>query len=776
MVQRIEGITIELNGDSTQLNDALNQVDSQARRTTRELSQIDRALRFDPGNATLIAQQQEALGDAIRNTSTRLDTLRQAQAEVERQFQSGEINGEQYRRFQRDIEITERQLRQFQDRLSENQRLQIDSSSLGRLRTELRNLGTEAANAGKEIGRGISTGAAGATAALTGLVVGTQELNGDLARLRTNAVVAGVGIDEAESAFTRLYQISGEADSSVEAVSNLLASGFEGETLSGALENIAGAAIRFSDTLNIEGISDGLQETLASGEAIGQFGELLERSQVDVEAFNEGLSKITDEGARTQYALDTLNKLGLTETSELFAKLNPEVAANQTAVANFQLALSKLSLILTPLITYVTELITQFINFAKENPQIVTTVALVAASITALSGAFAILSPIVSAVVGIFPALVAVFGAISAPIALAVLAIGGIVAALVAAYSQSETFRDGVTTVFNAVRDVVVDVFGRVSDFVTERIQIIKDFWDDNGSQIREAFENVFNAIGVVVKAVFPVIQSIIEGVIGAIRNVIDGGLNFILGVVKTFASLFTGDWKGLWEGVKQLLSGAIELIIGVLQLGFGGRIIAVIKKFIDRGLDFFKTFGNGIRTRVDDIVSTVTDRFNKVKDAILKPVQSARDAVKNAIDAIKGFFSGLNLSIPSIKLPKLPRIRIDGDFSLSPPSVPRFEFYAKGGIMTRPTAFGINPNTGSTMVGGEAGAEAILPLNENTLGTIGRAIANTMGNGNDSNITIQAAPIYLDGKLVAEASFERISRLQYNSASNAALTRGTRL
>ena len=50
------------------------------------------------------------------------------------------------------------------------------------------------------------------------------------------------------------------------------------------------------------------------------------------------------------------------------------------------------------------------------------------------------------------------------------------------------------------------------------------------------------------------------------------------------------------------------------------------------------------------------------------------------------------------------------------------------------------------------------------------------MGNGNDSNITIQAAPIYLDGKLVAEASFERISRLQYNSASNAALTRGTRL
>ena len=89
--------------------------------------------------------------------------------------------------------------------------------------------------------------------------------------------------------------------------------------------------------------------------------------------------------------------------------------------------------------------------------------------------------------------------------------------------------------------------------------------------------------------------------------------------------------------------------------------------------------------------------------------------------------------SLPRLQLPK---ITISGGFSLNPPRVPTFglQWFAKGGILTKPTAFGMNGN--NLMVGGEAGNEAVLPLNDKTLGAIGRGIAQTMG-GNTPTINI---------------------------------------
>ena len=92
----------------------------------------------------------------------------------------------------------------------------------------------------------------------------------------------------------------------------------------------------------------------------------------------------------------------------------------------------------------------------------------------------------------------------------------------------------------------------------------------------------------------------------------------------------------------------------------------------------------------------------------ITTPIEAARDKVKAVVDAIKGFFSGLKLELPHIKLP---HFKVSGTLSISPPSVPHLsiDWYKKGGIMTRPTIFGMNGS--SLMAGGEAGREAILPL-----------------------------------------------------------------
>ena len=140
-------------------------------------------------------------------------------------------------------------------------------------------------------------------------------------------------------------------------------------------------------------------------------------------------------------------------------------------------------------------------------------------------------------------------------------------------------------------------------------------------------------------------------------------------------------------------------------------RIREIISNVLTNIRDRVKTVFDSIKTSIsnifDSIKNTATNIWNSIKDAIIRPVESARDAVKNAIDRMRSYFN-FSWSLPHLKLP---HVHISGHFSLRPPSAPHFsvKWYKEGGIMTKPTMFGINGS--SIMAGGEAGREAILPL-----------------------------------------------------------------
>ena len=86
-------------------------------------------------------------------------------------------------------------------------------------------------------------------------------------------------------------------------------------------------------------------------------------------------------------------------------------------------------------------------------------------------------------------------------------------------------------------------------------------------------------------------------------------------------------------------------------------------------------------------ILSMVNDKMNSVKDKFNEKMDAIQEKVNNAIEKIKSLF-GIDFPTPKIKLP---HIKIDGSFSLNPPSAPKIstDWYAEGGIMTRPTIFG---------------------------------------------------------------------------------------
>ena len=162
--------------------------------------------------------------------------------------------------------------------------------------------------------------------------------------------------------------------------------------------------------------------------------------------------------------------------------------------------------------------------------------------------------------------------------------------------------------------------------------------------------------------------------------------------------------WAALKDGVVNAVTNIRDKVLfywNALKLGVL-VIINAIKSTVSGVWDSIraKTIGT-----FETIKAKASAIWNGIKNAITNPIQTAVDFVKGAIEKIKGFFGGLSLELPHIKLP---HFKLDGNFSIVPPSVPKIsvDWYKTGGIFTRPTVF---PN--GVGVGDAVGGEAVLPL-----------------------------------------------------------------
>lgn len=119
MSNKIKGLTIEIGGETTALNKALGEVNRTSRDLKSELRDVERLLKLDPGNTTLLAQKQKILAESIENTSKKLETLKEAERQAQEQFKQGKIGEEQYRAIQREVVKTEEELKKMNKQLQE---------------------------------------------------------------------------------------------------------------------------------------------------------------------------------------------------------------------------------------------------------------------------------------------------------------------------------------------------------------------------------------------------------------------------------------------------------------------------------------------------------------------------------------------------------------------------------------------------------------------------------------------------------------------------------
>ena len=180
----------------------------------------------------------------------------------------------------------------------------------------------------------------------------TKELRRDLSFLEQNAKDAGMGMEQLHNKAGELYAITGDTNEVVEALSNILATGFnDADKAYEAVDLLAGAVVKFPETMKIESLADSLQETIATGEATGQFSELLGRLGVDVEKFNERLGRTRSEASRQNLALQTLRKEGLDELWESYKAGNSDMIEAEKANYNLQLRYVELAKSIEPIET-----------------------------------------------------------------------------------------------------------------------------------------------------------------------------------------------------------------------------------------------------------------------------------------------------------------------------------------------------------------------------------------------------------------------------------------
>ena len=197
---------------------------------------------------------------------------------------------------------------------------------------------------------GVAVGAVVAlTAAVNTLFEHTEEMREGFAILEVNAEAAGVSMETVRTGMEEFNVVSEDFNANTEAMSNLLAAGFTDNNMAAIVERLSDAVIKFPDTLKIESLADSLQETIATKEAVGQFGELLGRVGIDVEKFNDGLKRAAESGKEQEYVLQQLSKTDLPGLTDAYKKNNSAMVEAKDAQYQLDQALSDFANEISPL-------------------------------------------------------------------------------------------------------------------------------------------------------------------------------------------------------------------------------------------------------------------------------------------------------------------------------------------------------------------------------------------------------------------------------------------
>lgn len=652
----IKGITIKIGGDTTGLDKALKETNKKSRELESELKAVDKALKLDPNNVTLVKQKQDLLKDSIKETKSKLDVLKEAQSQVTAQYKKGEIDAGQYRAFQRELETTKSKLSSLKDEKKNVNAIgtafkeakdkvepvikkveKVGSviggatskavkftATLGKIDTAM--IG-KAADGFKKYTQTIGVGLAAVTTALAANVEASREWNSDMTKLKTNAETSGNNFDFMKSKMQDLVAITGESDSSIEALSNLMAVGFSDEQMTPAINALSGAVEKFPDTLKIESLSDSLQETLATGAATGQFSELIGRMGDSVDDFNAGLQSCTSEAERQQYALDWLANSGLSEINDEYQSANKSTLDYERASFELQDALASLGTAFTPVMAGAKGMAADFLT--KSLP-----------AVQKLSGGFTQLFDGVSSLLDAYDS-----GGLDGLTEQIPVVISGLFS------SASETLAENAPTLITAATTVLTSIIQSLAQSAPSLINSI----------LPSLLNGFFGLINALVSTIPTLVPELVQGAITLFLGLIDGLNDVIKQLMPMLPSLIKQITDTLIENLPAIIEGGFQLLTGLITgltkctPDLIDAIIALIPVITDSltenlpalvkaGMELIVALAKGLPDAIPDIINALP----KIISAIIDGFKDV-DWLDLGANILKGILNGLVSAVSGI-------------------------------------------------------------------------------------------------------------------------------
>ena len=590
MAGRIAGITIEIGGDTTNLQKSLKGVDSQLKTTQGNLKDINKLLKLDPKNTELLTQKQKALKDAVGLAKDRLQQLKAAQ--------SGVAEGSaEWDALQREIIATEQDLKKAETELK-----QFGSVSAQQLKAageSMKQFGSKV----EDIGKKLSVVSGAAAGALTGLgklgydaITSADDLNtlakqtgvstAELQKWSYASDLVDVSVDSMTGALKKLKKgMDGDAKA-------LTALGVQTKNTDGSFRDTTEV---FYDTLEaLSKIEDGTERDLKAMEIFGKGADEL------AGIIDDGGASLKEYGAQAEelgVILDQDTLDALNETNDTIDKLKANVTtslakAGATLAQTFGPALEK--------VAGVIEKVAEGIrNLTPEQAEMIVKVLAVVAAIGPLVviigkvisgiGSLMTIIPLLAGPVGI------VIAAVAAAIAIGVL----IVKNWDKIKAAAKVVGQAVVKAWTALKTGVQNATNAVTTFVTNKWNTIKSKVTTVSNSIKSTVTNTWNNIKSKVTSVLTSIASTTSTKLNAIKAkyVENGG------------------------GIKGTVSATVE----------------AVKQYWSAGYDYINSITGG---KLDKLKSKVSSVFDSIKTL-----------VSNAVTALKNAFN-FTWSLPHIKVP----------------------------------------------------------------------------------------------------------------------------